>query len=60
MSGECAGIGDVFERQLVESAAEVPEGSESVEETRCEGVTGANSVNDHDRRGRDGDARAVQ
>lgn len=60
LGGECAGIGEVFERQVVESAAEVSEGSESVEETRGEGVAGANCVNDHGRRGRDSDARAVQ
>lgn len=60
VGGEGAGVGDIFQGQLVKPAAEMSEGGKAVEEACGEGVAGADGVNGHDRRCWDGDACAVQ
>lgn len=60
LGGERAGISDVLEGQFVESAAEVPEVGKAVEKARGEGVAGTDGVDDHRRRGCDGDAHTVE
>lgn len=57
---EREGVGDVLESQPVNSAAEVPESGEAVQQARGEGVPGADGVHDVHGRGRDGAAMTIE